>query len=116
MKIGIVVIIVFLPMLIFCQNFDFTFEENNQGWVGFFSDYEVGEEEGYELEFLHYNLPFPLDTTKGSMIPNIFNIGGLNPSNNFTASSNVLKVISFKVPGCLINHCIIYPFLLSVIF
>jgi hypothetical protein len=40
----------------------FEFSQNTQGWSSFFSDYPVGSEEFYELQFQHTNLPVPLNT------------------------------------------------------
>ncbi|KPK84345.1 MAG: hypothetical protein AMS27_10185 [Bacteroides sp. SM23_62_1] len=41
--------------------FEFSFESGMQNWECFFSDYPVGEEEFYELEFEHTFLPESLD-------------------------------------------------------
>lgn len=66
-------IFAFLLMLVFIsckkdkekdmKEFEFDFTENTEGWEGFFSDYPVGSESFYELEFAHSYLPPPLDET-----------------------------------------------------
>jgi hypothetical protein len=43
------------------QEFKFDFSQNTEGWQGFFSDYPVGSESFYELEFSHSYLPAPLN-------------------------------------------------------
>jgi hypothetical protein len=46
------------------QTHVFEFETDAQGWVGGFSDYPVGEEVFYELDWNHSTLPPPLDQAK----------------------------------------------------
>ncbi len=41
--------------------YNFTFTNGNENWQSFFSDYPVGEETFYELEFTNTFLPSPLD-------------------------------------------------------
>jgi hypothetical protein len=41
--------------------YNFTFTAGNEGWQSLFSDYPVGSETFYELEFLNTYLPVPLD-------------------------------------------------------
>lgn len=57
------------PEFNFDQEFTFDFNEGLQGWRAGFADYPYGEEDFYELDFGHRNLPGPLDSTKkGFMI------------------------------------------------
>lgn len=49
------------------KEFDFDFAGNAQGWESFFSDYPVGSEAFYELEFSHASLPAPLDQNRKSI-------------------------------------------------
>lgn len=44
--------------------FEFDFANDQQGWVGGFSDYYLVQEAGCELEFKRTQLPAPLDTDK----------------------------------------------------
>ena len=48
-------------------SYSFTFEDGNQGWQSFFSDYPVGAETFYELEFANTSLPSPLDQSIKSL-------------------------------------------------
>jgi hypothetical protein len=45
----------------------FDFHLGKENWMSMFSDYPVGEELFYELEFQYTNLPEPLDTNKKSL-------------------------------------------------
>jgi hypothetical protein len=49
------------------KEFDFDFNQSAENWEVFFSDYPIGEEDFYELEFSHSYLPQPLDVTKMSV-------------------------------------------------
>lgn len=44
------------------REIEFSFIDDANGWVPFFSDYPQGAEEQYELEFAYTRLPEPLDT------------------------------------------------------
>lgn len=48
-------------------SFQFSFDENEEGWSHGFADYPEGEEEFYELSFEHTSLPEPLDETQGAL-------------------------------------------------
>jgi len=61
---------IFLPLLNSCTKevevkptikHTFTFNNGNENWVSLFSDYPVGKETSYELEFTNTFLPVPLD-------------------------------------------------------
>ena len=41
--------------------FNFSFDNNREGWEGDFADYPSGEEQFYELDFQHSSLPDPLN-------------------------------------------------------
>ena len=45
------------------KEFRYEFGQSVDGWQGFFSDYPVGSESFYELEFAHSYLPAPLNTS-----------------------------------------------------
>jgi hypothetical protein len=60
-------IIASFPIIGFTQTFNFSFDSSNENWESFFSDYEVGEEEFYELEFVYAKLPIPLDTSESAL-------------------------------------------------
>ena len=72
-KIGLIIVQILSILIIGCNDedigvdnpliFEFNFASSMQNWEGFFSDYPVGEEEFYELEFEHTSLPEPLDHT-----------------------------------------------------
>lgn len=47
--------------------FNYNFEMDTEGWIGYFADYPVGEDDFYELEFTYSTLPEPLDQNKGSL-------------------------------------------------
>jgi len=47
--------------------YNFTFTNGNENWQSFFSDYPVGGEDFYELEFKNEFLPSPLDQTIKSL-------------------------------------------------
>lgn len=47
--------------------FKYDFASSQNGWVGDFSDYPVGEETSYELSFTHDTLPTPLDKSKKAL-------------------------------------------------
>lgn len=47
---------------------DWAFDEDAGGWAGDFSDYPVGEEEFFELEFSYRQLPAPLDTMESGLM------------------------------------------------
>lgn len=49
------------------MEFHFTFENGNENWQSFFSDYPVGEEDFYELEFSNTVLPSPLNQNTRSL-------------------------------------------------
>ncbi len=49
------------------KTFDFSFEKDLEGWAVEFSDYPVGEEAKYELNFAHAALPAPLDTSRKAL-------------------------------------------------
>jgi hypothetical protein len=63
-------VLIVVYMLLACDNDDmgskrsyfFDFKAGTEEWNGFFSDYPVGAEEFYELEFEYSNLPVPLDS------------------------------------------------------
>lgn len=69
-KIGLTIIQIFSILIIGCNDedigvdnpliFEFNFASSMQNWESFFSDYPVGKEEFYELEFEHTRLPEPL--------------------------------------------------------
>lgn len=44
------------------REIEYSFMDDANGWVPFFSDYPLGAEEQYELEFAYTRLPEPLDT------------------------------------------------------
>jgi hypothetical protein len=46
---------------------EFNFQNDSQSWEGDFSDYPVGQEEFYELNFEYSVLPKPLDSSIGSL-------------------------------------------------
>lgn len=64
-------VIVIMAMAVSCKKnndketkeFRFDFSQGVEGWQGFFSDYPVGAENFYELEFAHSYLPAPLDAS-----------------------------------------------------
>ena len=45
------------------REYSFNFKNDNEGWQSFFSDYPVGGEAAFELEFEHTYLPDPLDNS-----------------------------------------------------
>lgn len=47
--------------------FNYTFTEGTENWQSLFSDYPVGEENFYELEFTDAFLPLPLDQSTKSL-------------------------------------------------
>ena len=49
------------------QTFSFEFTNSQEGWVGDFADYPVGEEVFYELGTEHDQLPDPLDGNDGAI-------------------------------------------------
>lgn len=49
------------------REISYNFNDNIQGWKVAFSDYPVGEEEFYELEWDFKRLPLPLDTTMNAV-------------------------------------------------
>lgn len=79
----------------------FTFEKGTEEWVGDFADYPFGEEDFYELDFRHTNLPAPLDTSKGALMQRGSNrsddlfmfinrkIDGLQPNTNYKVQLDV---------------------------
>lgn len=46
----------------------YEFQGGADGWTGDFTDYPLGEEEFYEIDFRHDHLPAPLDTTEGALV------------------------------------------------
>ncbi|NJW51885.1 hypothetical protein [Salinimicrobium oceani] len=48
-------------------DFSFNFATGTEGWIGGFSDYPAGEEDFYELEFEHSQLPEPLNTQEAAL-------------------------------------------------
>ncbi|MFI5343657.1 MAG: hypothetical protein ACHQUC_05485 [Chlamydiales bacterium] len=61
--------------------FDFTFNENKQGWVGDFADYPVGEEIFFELEFGRAALPKEIPLANMILRKALF-LSGNNHSDN----------------------------------
>ncbi len=49
------------------REIEYSFIDDANGWVPFFSDYPQGAEEQYELEFAYTKLPEPLDTNLTSV-------------------------------------------------
>ena len=45
------------------RTLEFNFAQDAQGWEAYYSDYPVGSEDFYELDFTHAFLPTPLDQT-----------------------------------------------------
>jgi hypothetical protein len=66
----------------------FDFFDDASGWIGDFSDYPVGEEEFYELNYGFSHLPSPLDTMKGAL-----KISGNNHSDD------LFMFIKYRVMG-----------------
>ena len=48
-------------------DFEFTFDENAQGWTGEFADYPAFTDDDYEFEFTHSKLPAPMNQQDGSL-------------------------------------------------
>lgn len=83
---------------------DYSFDFNNietENWMSLFSDYPVGEETFYELEFEHSNLPEPLDANLGALrisgnnhSDDLFSavyrkFDGLQPNTNYSITFNI---------------------------
>lgn len=49
------------------SKFEYSFNEDTEGWIGDFADYPVGEDDFYELEYTYSPLPEPLDQNDGSL-------------------------------------------------
>lgn len=47
--------------------FEYNFTTDTEGWIGDFTDYPVGEDDFYELEYTYSPLPEPLDQNNGSL-------------------------------------------------
>ncbi|NOU20034.1 MAG: hypothetical protein HOO91_20950 [Bacteroidales bacterium] len=80
----------FLPLLSSCTKdvevkpiieHTFTFNNGNENWVPFFSDYPVGKETSYELEFTNAFLPAPLDRNIKAL-----KISGINHSDDLLSA------------------------------
>lgn len=73
----LLLVLFFITVLFSCRDpvvdppertvYEWTFDEDAQGWEGDFADYPIGEEEFYELEFIYERLPAPLDTTHSAL-------------------------------------------------
>ncbi len=70
------------------HQYRFQFNAGTHGWKAFFSDYPVGEETFFELEFAHQNLPAPLDPSVKAL-----KISGNNHSDD------LLSMITRKFEG-----------------
>jgi hypothetical protein len=82
---------------------NFTFQTDNEGWVGDFADYpnENNVDIFYALDFLHSSLPAPLNTTDGALKQSGNNhsddlfmfvkkkIAGLSPNKNYSVSIEI---------------------------
>src|SRR5690606_26648245 len=55
----------------------YEFSSDAEGWEGDFSDYPVGDDEAYQLQFEHMALPGPLDNTQRAL-----KLSGLNHSDD----------------------------------
>lgn len=62
-------------------NFNFTFNDSTEGWVGDFADYPVGEEEFYELQFAWTYLQKPIPLANKTLIKGLF-LSGNNHSDD----------------------------------
>jgi hypothetical protein len=76
--------------------FEWSFDNDAEGWAGGFADYPSGEEEFYELFFSWNNLPAPLDTTQGALM-----ITGSNRSDDLFMY--VTRKVTGLVPATVYN-------------
>ncbi|MBS0615347.1 MAG: hypothetical protein JSR58_02190 [Verrucomicrobia bacterium] len=51
------ILIFLLPLACYAKTLDFSFAQDNAGWVGEFSDFHLGSEVDYELEWGWVNVP-----------------------------------------------------------
>lgn len=91
--------------------FHFDFGEGRQGWESLFSNYDVGREEGLELEAGHRTLPEPLDTMKKALYIsgenhsddlNMFfkrRVSGLEPNTTYSVAFEV-EIATNAPSGC----------------
>lgn len=73
MFVKFICLLIFIPMVSLFQlkadsNFNFNFSKGNEGWVGDFADYPVGQEAFYELNWGWTNLPHPLPNAEKGMV------------------------------------------------
>jgi hypothetical protein len=83
------------------RDFSFNFKDGTEGWQSFFSDYPVGAETAFELQFEHSNLPAPLDNSipalkisgnnhSDDLLSFIYRkLDGLQPNKTYTATFDV---------------------------
>lgn len=86
-------------------NFDFTFSTSNDGWVGDFADYEVGQESFFELAWGWSNIPQnlpPEDQLKGMFLS----------GNNH--SDDLFMFIKRQINGLKPNTCYELTFLVNI--
>jgi len=57
------------------SRYAFTYDIDNEGWIGSFTDYRRYEESIYALKFSHATLPQPLNTADGAVLQSGINRG-----------------------------------------
>ena len=75
------------------QTHVFPFEDGNEGWIGDFADYPVGDSLFYELAWAHAPLPWPLSSADSALM-----ISGNNHSDD------LFMFIKRKIGGLIPHH------------